>query len=125
LIFDDKSTFQALQAATLSLTGRTSGDWAGFLIVTSRDNVADLIISSPKVDKLLGTIYLPSARLVINAPGAVAEASQWSVVVAKDVSLTENASLVINTDYAGSGVPVPVGVGDKAGNSKSGTRLRQ
>jgi hypothetical protein len=125
LIFDDKSSFQALQTATLSLTGRTSGDWAGFLIVGARDNVADLIISSPKVDKLLGTIYLPSARLVINAPGAVAEASQWSVVVAKDVSLTENASLVINTDYAGSGVPVPIGVGDKAGNSKSGTRLRR
>ena len=125
MIFDDNSRFEARDDATLSLTGRTSGDWAGFLIVGARDNVADMVISSPKVDKLLGTIYLPSARLVINAPGAVAEASQWSVVVAKDVSLTENASLVINTDYAGSGVPVPIGVGDKAGNSKSGTRLRR
>jgi hypothetical protein len=125
LIFDDKSTFRAIHNATLSLTGRTSHRWAGFLIVTSRDNVADMVISSPKVDKLLGTIYLPSARLVINSPGAVAEASKWSVVVARDVALDDNASLVINTDYAGSGVPVPLGVGNKAGNAKSGTRLRQ
>ena len=125
LIFDDNSSFQAVQNATLSLTGRTSGDWAGFVMVKSRTNTKDMLISSPRVDKLLGTIYLPSARLVINAPGTVAETSKWSVVVAKDVALSNNASLVINTDYAGSGVPVPFGVGDKAGNSKSGLRLRQ
>ncbi len=125
LIFDDNSSFQATQNATLSLTGRTSGDWAGFVMVKSRTNTRDMLISSPRVDKLLGTIYLPSARLVIDAPGTVAETSKWSVVVAKDVALSNNARLVINTDYAGSGVPVPFGVGDKAGNSKSGLRLRQ
>ena len=125
MIFDDTGTFEAKDNATLSLTGRTSGDWAGFVIVTSRTNTADMLISSSNVDKLLGTIYLPSARLVINAGGAVAEASKWSVVVAKVVSLDGNASLVINTDYAGSGVPVPLGVGDKFGNAESGTRLRQ
>jgi hypothetical protein len=63
--------------------------------------------------------------LVIDAAGNIAEASKWSVVVGKDVALGNNASLVINTDYAGSGVPVPFGVGDKAGNAKSGARLRQ
>ncbi len=125
LIFDDNSSFQATQTATLSLTGRTSGAWAGFVMVKSRTNTRDMLISSPRVDKLLGTIYLPSARLVIDAPGTVAEASKWSVVVAKDIALSNNARLVINTDYADSGVPVPFGVGDKAGNSKSGLRLRQ
>ncbi len=125
MIFDEAGLFQARDDASLSLTGRTSGDWAGFLIVTSRENVKEMLITSPKVDKLLGTIYLPSARLVINASGTVAEASKWSVVVAKDVALDKNASLVINTDYAGSGVPVPFGVGDKAGNAQSGARLRQ
>jgi len=125
MIFHENKTFHATQSSKISLTGRISGEWAGFVIVTSRENVADMIISSPNVDKLLGTIYLPSARLVINAAGNVAEASKWSVVVAKDIALDKNASLVINTDYAGSGVPVPLGVGDKAGNAKSGARLRQ
>jgi hypothetical protein len=125
MIFDGNGRFEARNSATVSLTGRTSGDWAGFVIVSSRDNVEQMVISSPKVDKLLGTVYLPSALLVINAAGNVAEASKWSVVVAKDVALDKNASLVINTDYAGSGVPVPLGVGNKAGNAKSGARLRQ
>ena len=81
-------------------------------------------ISSSFVDRLLGTIYLPNAQLLINAAGSVAEDSKWSVVVAKDIILDRNARLVINTDYVGSGVPVPIGVGDKKLNG-NGTRLRQ
>ncbi len=125
LVFDEEDTFHATESSAISLTGRTTGDWAGFVIVTSRENDEDVEISSSRVDKLLGTIYLPNATLVINAAGAVAEDSKWSVVVAKDIILDKNARLVINTDYAGSGVPVPLGVGDNAGNATSGARLRQ
>jgi hypothetical protein len=80
-------------------------------------------ISSSSVDKLLGTIYVPEATLVINAAGSVAEDSKWSVVVAKEIKLDKNARLVINTDYAGSGVPVPMGVGNSGGGV--GPRLKQ
>jgi hypothetical protein len=123
LIFDEEETLHATQSSTLSLTGRTTGDWAGFVIVASRQNEEDMEISSSNVDKLLGTIYLPNATLVIDAAGAVAEDSKWSVVVAKDIALDKNARLVINTDYTGSGVPVPIGVGNS--NSKGGPRLKQ
>lgn len=123
LVFDEDSTFYATESSAISLTGRTAGDWAGFVIVASRENDEDMEISSSNVDKLLGTIYLPNATLVINAAGAVAEDSKWSVVVAKDIALDKNARLVINTDYTGSGVPVPMGVGDS--NSKGGPRLKQ
>ncbi len=125
MMFDDDAKFMASERSALSLTGRTIGDWAGFVIVTTRNNVQPMEISSSFVDKLLGTIYLPNAELLIDAPGTVAEDSKWSVVVAKDIILDNNAKLVINTDYAGSGVPVPFGVGDKAGDAKSGARLRQ
>lgn len=123
LIFDEDETFHASQSSKISLTGRTTGTWAGFVIVATRDNDEEMDISSSLVDKLLGTIYLPNATLVINAAGAVAEDSKWSVVVAKNIVLDRNARLVINTDYAGSGVPVPLGVGDS--NSKGGPRLKQ
>lgn len=124
MIFHDNATFEASESSKISLTGRASGDWAGFVIVTTRDNEEDMEISSSFVDRLLGTIYLPNAELLINAAGSVAEDSKWSVVVAKDIILDRNARLVINTDYAGSGVPVPIGVGDKKLNG-NGTRLRQ
>ncbi len=123
LIFDEAGTFSAADNSAISLTGRTSGDWAGFVIVATRDNDEDMEISSSSVDKLLGTIYVPEATLVIDAAGSVAEESKWSVVVAKEIELDKNARLVINTDYAGSGVPVPAGVGDKAG--PGGLRLKQ
>lgn len=124
MMFDDDATFNATGSSIIALTGRTTGDWAGFVIVTTRDNEEDMEISSSFVDKLLGTIYLPNAELLINAAGSVAEDSKWSVVVAKEIALDRNARLVINTDYAGSGVPVPIGVGDKK-LSGNGTRLRQ
>ncbi|MCE2891047.1 MAG: hypothetical protein O9270_12470 [Aquidulcibacter sp.] len=124
MIFHDDKTFHATDSSKISLTGRTTGEWAGFVIVASRDNEEQMEISSGLVDRLLGTIYLPNAGLVINATGAVAEDSKWSVVVAKDIFLDKKARLVINTDYTGSGVPVPLGVGDKKANN-SGARLRQ
>jgi len=123
MIFDEEGTFQANQNSAISLSGRTSGDWAGFVIVASRQNDEDMRISSSFVDKLLGTVYVPEATLVINAAGAVAEDSKWSVIVAKDITLDRNATLVINTDYTGSGVPVPMGVGNSAGGD--GPRLKQ
>jgi hypothetical protein len=123
LIFDEGETFHASQSSTISLTGRTTGNWAGFVIVTTRANDEIMDISSSLVDKLLGTIYLPNATLLVDAAGAVAEDSKWSVVVAKNIKLDQSATLVINTDYAGSTVPVPLGVGDKG--SIGGLRLRQ
>ncbi len=124
MIFDEDATLNASETSSISLTGRSSGDWAGFVIVTTRDNEEDMEISSSLVDKLLGTIYLPNAVLIINASGDVAEDSKWSVVVAQDIFLDKNAKLVINTDYAGSGVPVPIGVGNN-GASNGGPRLKQ
>jgi hypothetical protein len=123
IIFDEEGTLHATQNSLISLTGRTTGDWAGFVIVASRDNEEDMEISSNRVDKLLGTVYVPEATLVINAAGSVAEDSKWSVVVAKDITLDVNAALVINTDYAGSGVPVPMGVGNNGSNGSP--RLKQ
>ena len=123
LIFDEGETFHASQNSTISLTGRTTGNWAGFVIVATRDNDEVMDISSSLVDKLLGTIYLPNATLLVDSAGAVAEDSKWSVVVAKNIKLDQGATLVINTDYAGSAVPVPLGVGDKG--STGGLRLRQ
>jgi hypothetical protein len=123
LIFDQNGTFTATDNSAISLTGRTTGDWAGFVIVASRNNEKNMEISSSSVDKLLGTIYVPEATLVINAAGAVAEDSKWSVIVAKEIKLDMNARLVINTDYAGSGVPVPMGVGNSGGGV--GPKLKQ
>ena len=125
LLFAFSFSLKAAGNSSVSLSGRRSGDWAGFVIVATRNNGNKFIISSSNVDKLLGTIYLPWATLQVSAAGSVAEGSQWSVIVAKYIALSQNARLVINTDYEGSPVPVPIGVGNQAGGKNVPLRLRE
>ena len=124
LIFDDGSLV-AKNEATIRLSGRKTGPWTGFVVVSRRENDDEMRISSSQVDQLLGTIYLPSSDLIIDATGTVAEASSWSVIVAKGVIADKNGGLTINSDYVGSGVPVPAGVGNSDAAQKSGARLKQ
>ena len=124
LIFET-GALTATGDAKVNLTGRQTGDWAGFVLVSTRENEADTILSSPSVDKLLGIIYLPKGDLFINAKGDVAEDSLWSVVIARNIALAGGSNLVINDNYAGSGVPVPKGVGSQSNSGEDGTRLRR
>jgi hypothetical protein len=112
--------------ASTSLKGRETGTWAGFVIVASRTNASPVSFLSPNVDELLGTIYLPNSNLVVNSPGSIAEASQWSVIVAHRLIVSSAAQLIINSDYEGSPVPVPIGVGSNVGGANDvPLRLRQ
>lgn len=116
----------AREPASVSLKGRETGTWAGFVIVTGRDNPNSVSFLSRNVDELLGTIYMPNSHLLVNSPGAVAEASQWSVIVANRLIVNNAAQLVINSDYEGSPVPVPTGVGSNVGGASDiPLRLRQ
>jgi hypothetical protein len=115
LVFGSDDSFDFGDNATIRLSARTVGNYAGFVLVTTRQSTETLKISSNNVDKLLGTIYIPNANLEISSTGDVAEDSAWSVIVAKRILLQKNANLVINKNYAGSNVPVPMGVGNKGG----------
>jgi hypothetical protein len=126
LIFTAGNALSASGNAYVTLSGRQSGPWAGFVLVSTRGNYANHSFSSVRVDKLLGTIYIPAARLLVSGSGDIAEGSQWSVIVARNINLSGKARLVINSDYAGSPVPVPNGVGNQAGGGANGPlRLRQ
>lgn len=111
LIFGVGNVFNFAKNANVRLSARKSGPMAGFLIATSRDNFGTFSIASGNVSQLLGTIYIPNANLVVDTPGNVAQNSAWSVIVAKTLTLKQNPVLIINTNYTGSGVPVPEGVG--------------
>ncbi|UDF05019.1 pilus assembly protein TadG-related protein [Asticcacaulis sp. AND118] len=111
LIFDSDDKIDIADKGEVRLTARKSGKFAGFLIATSRDNTQTFSIKSDRVSQLLGTIYIPNAELEIETAGSVAQDSAWSVIVARTITLRKDPVLVINKNYAGSGVPVPEGVG--------------
>ncbi|WP_443750332.1 pilus assembly protein TadG-related protein [Asticcacaulis solisilvae] len=118
LIFGSTKKINFADKAQVTLGARKSGPFAGFLLVTTRDNTQTFTIASDHVNKLLGTIYIPNATLDVETSGNVAQDSAWSIIVAENLILKQNPNLVINSGYVGSGVPVPDGVGPNRNNPK-------
>ncbi len=99
--------------SSVSLTAPKSGDMAGLLI--SEDRAAPVgqqfEILSNDARTLLGTIYIPQGRLHIGANAVVADKSAYTVVVARRFTLSEGPTMVLNTNYGATDIPVPTGVG--------------
>ncbi|MCJ2108347.1 pilus assembly protein TadG-related protein [Methylobacterium sp. E-041] len=72
-------------------------------------------IISDDARTMLGTIYLPVGRLVIDADKPVADQSAYTVIVAAQVNLYEGPNLYLNANYDATSVPVPKGVGPISG----------
>lgn len=72
-------------------------------------------IISDNTRTMLGTIYLPAGRLVIDAQRPVADLSAYTVVVAQQINLYEGPNLYLNADYNRTSVPIPKGVGPISG----------
>lgn len=119
LIFDSTAQFQFDDTSSIDLTGAQSGPYAGFVVMTTRDNVGTFEISSDSARRLEGTVYIPSATLkVTGTNNRVADQSAWTVVVAKSIQMSGSPNLVINANYASSSVPVPNGVGNTGAVAK-------
>ncbi|HEY9217409.1 MAG TPA: TadE/TadG family type IV pilus assembly protein [Phenylobacterium sp.] len=113
LIFDKDSDFKFKERSSIELRGRSGeGDpFAGFVLATTRTNTDEFEISSSAARVLLGTIYIPNAVLRVEGKDKVADQSAWTVVVARGLKMKGSPSLVINSNYAGTTVKPPDGVG--------------
>ena len=118
LFFDDGSKFEFKDQAVVNLTGRKRGQYAGIVMGSTRVNTQDFIISADHVRTLLGVIYVPAARLIVEGYQPVAQDSAWTVIVARSMLMKGSPSLIINANYQGSSVPVPEGVGPRANRSR-------
>jgi hypothetical protein len=80
------------------------------------------VIRSDDARRLVGTIYLPDDKLVVDGETPVADQSEYTVIIAQSFELNNGPNLVIQSDYAASPVPVPEGVGPN--NSTSAVLIR-
>jgi Putative Flp pilus-assembly TadE/G-like len=133
----DKAGLRFDTDSTISLTAPRNGPMAGILMFDDR-NVGNPIVPplglnlaipplplgvklrqyriiSDDARMLLGTIYLPGGRLVIDSKKPVADRSAYTVIVANRVELYEGPNLYLNTDYAATDIPLPKGVGPQSG----------
>lgn len=123
---------------TISLTAPKDGQMAGLLFFEDRSvslpvalppgpkglpapppygsqPMREYRITSNNAPTLLGTIYLPAGRLIIDASKPVSNRSAYTVIVARQLDLNSGPNLYLNTDYGATDIPVPDGVGPKTG----------
>lgn len=67
---------------------------------------------------LLGTIYLPVGRLIIDAKKPIADQSAYTVIIARMINLYDGPDLVLNARYGSTDVPVPNGVGPSSADTQ-------
>jgi hypothetical protein len=137
LVFDSKST--------IDLTARKSAPMEGLLMFEDRkvswpiEVLPESLIPAPppppgsppmrtyriisdNARNLLGTIYLPAGRLVIDAKNPVADRSAYTIIVARQVELFDGPNLILNTNYSNTDVPVPEGI--SSGKDRSVSLVR-
>jgi hypothetical protein len=119
LIFNDDASFNFQDNSVITLSGEQSGNYAGFVILTTRTNTNTFTISSNNAKQLEGAIYVPDATLLVTGTGnQVANQSAWTVIVAQALQLQGSPNLVINANYSSSNVPVPAGAGNAYSSGK-------
>lgn len=108
------SGFQLLDNAVVELSAPKTGRMSGILFW--KDPMAKVNhayrISTNYARKLVGTIYLPGAELVVESDTSVAKNSAWTALVAESIKSTKKSKIFLNTNYDSTDVPVPKGFDD-------------
>ena len=121
------ATMEVKADSTISLTAPSTGTYAGVLIFEDRNAPLHQThkFESRNAPNLLGTIYLSRGDLQVGVKGsggsggvAVGATSAWTIVVARTLSVTDNQTLQLNTNYGATTVPPPDGVGPHVANAQ-------
>jgi hypothetical protein len=112
--------FRFTSNAKVTLGAPKTGNMAGILFYEDRANPENrkFEITSNYTRKLLGTIYLPKARFIIDANQPVADQSAYTAIVVRKLELNSGPNLVINSNYESTDVPVPEGIGPATGQTR-------
>lgn len=98
--------------STISLEASEDGVMAGLLFFESRlqSTSATHQLMSDDARVMVGTIYLPQGRLLIGGSSQVGGESAYTAIVARTLEVEDGPTVVLNTDYDLTNVPVPEGI---------------
>ena len=89
------------------LSALTEGQFAGILVFQDR-NVADgtvHLFNSDSGSSIVGAVYLPNGKVMINSGSTLGPASAFSSFIARTFEINSDSHLVLNSDYAATDVP--------------------
>lgn len=103
--------FSFATGTTVNLTASKTGPLMGLLFFASRSqNGLTHEIFSDNARELLGTIYLPTGTISIDANQPIADKSAYTAIVAQKVIANSGPTITLNTNYDQTDVPVPTGI---------------
>lgn len=110
----DGSGMQMAKESSISLTAPKTGPLAGIIIFQDRamPEGVKYEIDCNDAAVLLGTIYLPTGTLLAQGDRPVAQNSAYTIVVARIIKLSAGPTMVLNSNYGLTDVPVPRGLGN-------------
>jgi Flp pilus assembly protein TadG len=96
----------------ISMSGASQGQMAGLLFFEDRSVSIGRLhrINSSGANELTGTIYLPRGKLRVDPNASVAQDSAYTAIVAYQLEVDEGPTLVLNSNYTDTNVPVPEGI---------------
>lgn len=106
------SLIQFFDSATIDLSGAEDGLMAGLLFYEDPTSTILRIhnIRASNAINLTGTIYLPRGNLLVDPAAEVAEKSAYTAIIVNKLTVDNGPSLVLNTNYGATAVPVPDGI---------------
>lgn len=107
----NEARFEFTSNAGVNLGAPKDGPMAGILFYGDPNGTTEreFKITSNYANTLVGTIYLPKDRFVVDSSQPVADQSAWTAIVVKRMTLLAQPHLVLNTNYSQTDVPVPQG----------------
>jgi Flp pilus assembly protein TadG len=113
LVYDDPSG--AAAPATPLASGLTCNSMAKTAQYTAPPRQHQIYSNNAR--NLTGTIYMPKGELLVDASKPIAAYSAYTVLVVAQLHLCAGPTLVLNTDYSATDVPVPAGLGPRGGKT--------
>ncbi|MGI9513830.1 MAG: pilus assembly protein, partial [Anderseniella sp.] len=103
------ATLQFSSGSSVSLTAPKDSVLSGLLFYEDRNSPVGRThrIASDNARLLLGTVYLPQGKLMIDANKPVADQSSYTAVVVRTLVLKAGPNLVLNSDYGATDIPAP------------------
>lgn len=107
-----KSLIYFTNDATINLSGAETGTMAGLLFFEDPSSTSLRVhnINATNAYNLTGTIYLPKGILLVDPNANVGQKSAYTAIVAGRLVVQQGPSLVLNSDYGATAVPVPTGL---------------
>lgn len=114
---DRKSFFEFRDNADINIEAPIAGPMAGVVLGTRKlcgkstkcNATRHFLITSSRVRSLLGTVHIPLDEITIDTTMPVSSESAFTIIVVGNMFLKQSPTLVLNTNYDATDVPVPIG----------------